>query len=102
MSAVELFSYADTAVRVVVLDGNPWFVLADLARVLEISDVSRLASRLEDGVRQTHPIADSLGRTQQFLSRRLTGQTNFTIEEIAEIAAILGVSVATLLGEVAA
>lgn len=58
------FSYGNTAVRVVVIDGEPWFVLADLARVLEIADVSRLASRLDDGVRRTHPIADSLGRIQ--------------------------------------
>lgn len=65
MSAVELFAYADHQVRVVLVDGEPWFVLADLARVLEIVDVSRLASRLDDEVRQTHPISDSLGRTQQ-------------------------------------
>lgn len=59
------FSYGEMPVRVVMVDGEPWFVLADLARVLAISDVSRLASRLEDGVRLTHPISDSLGRTQQ-------------------------------------
>ncbi|EUA18435.1 BRO family, N-terminal domain protein [Mycobacterium xenopi 3993] len=62
---MELFAYADHQVRVVLVDGEPWFVLADLARVLEIVDVSRLASRLDDEVRQTHPISDSLGRTQQ-------------------------------------
>lgn len=47
-------------------------------------------------------IAKKMGRTQQFVSRRLTGQTPFTLEEIAEIAAILDVPVATLLGEIAA
>ncbi|EOM77652.1 BRO-N domain-containing protein [Rhodococcus rhodnii] len=64
MSTLERFRYQAADVRVVVLDDEPWFVLADLARVLEIKDVSRLASRLDDGVRQTHPIVDSLGRTQ--------------------------------------
>ena len=59
------FVYGDMPVRVVEIDGEPWFVLADLARVLDIADVSRLNSRLEDGVRLTHPITDSLGRTQQ-------------------------------------
>lgn len=58
------FNYGDAQVRVVTIEGEPWFVLADLARVLEISDVSRLASRLDDGVRQTHPIPDRMGRTQ--------------------------------------
>ena len=59
------FSYDGIPVRTVVIDGEPWFVLADLAKVLGIVDVQRLNSRLDDGVRQTHPIADRLGRTQQ-------------------------------------
>lgn len=60
--------------------------------------------RAEMGRRLTSQayLADRMGRTQQFLSRRLTGQTNFTIEEIAQIAAILSVPVSVLLGEVAA
>ena len=59
------FRYGDQPVRVVTIDGEPWFVLADLAKVLGIADVQRLNSRLDDGVRQTHPIEDRLGRTQQ-------------------------------------
>jgi hypothetical protein len=31
-SAVELFNYADHPVRVVLIDDEPWFVLADLTR----------------------------------------------------------------------
>lgn len=62
---LEVFQYQDTPVRTVAVDGEPWFVLADLAKVLEIREVSRLASRLDDALRQTHPIQDSLGRTQQ-------------------------------------
>lgn len=64
MSELSIFNYQDTPVRTVVIDGEPWFVLADLAKVLGIRDVQRLNSRLDDGVRQTHPIQDSLGRTQ--------------------------------------
>lgn len=59
------FNYADTAVRVVMIDGEPWFVLADLCRVLEISDVSIVRRRLDDALCRTHPILDSLSRTQQ-------------------------------------
>lgn len=58
------FNYRDHEVRTLIIDGEPWFVLADLARVLGIADVQRLNSRLDDGVRQTHPIQDRLGRTQ--------------------------------------
>ena len=50
------FNYGDAQVRVVTIDGEPWFVLADLARVLEIAGVGRLASRLDEGVRQTHTL----------------------------------------------
>lgn len=50
--------------RVVSLDGEPWFVLSDLASVMEIREVSRLASRISDDLRQTHPIPDRLGRLQ--------------------------------------
>ncbi len=46
-------------------NGEPLFCLSDICRVLEIIDVSRCASRLEDDVRQTHPIIDSLNREQQ-------------------------------------
>ena len=59
------FTYPDQPVRVVEIDGEPWFVLADLCRVLDIKNVKQLRDRLDDGVCQTYPISDSLGRTQQ-------------------------------------
>ncbi|WP_240770569.1 phage antirepressor KilAC domain-containing protein [Nocardioides sp. GY 10127] len=62
---LEVFTYADVQIRTALIDGEPWFVLADVAAVLGIKEVSRLASRLPGGVRQAHPIVDSLGRTQQ-------------------------------------
>lgn len=56
MSTLVPFQYGAAEVRVVQVDGEPWFVLADLARVLEITSVSRLAARLDEGVRQTHTL----------------------------------------------
>src|SRR5699024_8781861 len=48
------------------VNGEPWFVLADLTRVLGFTrSPSAVSERLEDEVRQTYPIADSMGRTQQ-------------------------------------
>ena len=59
-------TYADGIELRTARDGDEVIVcLADLAHGLGISDVSRLASRLPDGVRQTHPILDRLGRTQR-------------------------------------
>lgn len=62
MKDLTIFSYQDTEVRTVVVDGEPWFVLADLAKVLDIAATSRLASRLDEGVRQTHTLETPGGR----------------------------------------
>lgn len=59
------FAYENHQVRVVTIDGEPWFVLSDLCKVLGISDVSIVRRRLDDGVCQVHPIVDQLGRAQQ-------------------------------------
>lgn len=60
------FNYGEMPVRVVMVDGEPWFVLADLCKVLGLTrGAAQVSERLDDGVRQTYPISDSLGRTQQ-------------------------------------
>lgn len=50
------YTYNDQPVRVLDIDGEPWFVLADLAKVLDIAAPARLAARLDEGVRQTHTL----------------------------------------------
>lgn len=66
MTVLVPFDYEGMSVRTVVVGGDPWFVLADLCKVLGLTrSASAVADRLDDGVRQTYPIADSLGRTQQ-------------------------------------
>lgn len=53
MSAVEVFHYADHQVRTVDIDGEPWFVLADICRVLDIANVGNVSARLDEAdVRQ--------------------------------------------------
>lgn len=60
------FTYESaTDVRVLSIDGEPWFVLADLVRALGLTTVARVRDRLSDDVSQTHPIPDSMGRIQQ-------------------------------------
>lgn len=62
---LNIFNYQDTPVRTATVEGEPWFVLADLCKVLGISDVSIVRRRLDDALCQAHPIQDSLGRSQQ-------------------------------------
>lgn len=58
------FAYGDQPVRVVTIDGDPWFVLADLCRVLELSNPSMVADRLDDDALSTAEVIDSMGREQ--------------------------------------
>lgn len=46
MSAVLPFAYGDHAVRVVTLDDEPWFVLADLCKVLDLTAPHMVARRI--------------------------------------------------------
>ena len=42
------FTYEGFPFRVIDRDGNPWFVLAEVCRVLKISNPSQAASRLDE------------------------------------------------------
>ena len=56
------FRYDGQPVRVVDIDGEPWFVLADLCRVLGITrPPSAVAERIDDALRRAYPIADYAG-----------------------------------------
>lgn len=59
-----IFKYENNQVRNVIIKGEPWFVLADICKVLEISNARNVSQRLEPdekGVRQI----DTLGGKQK-------------------------------------
>lgn len=65
MSAdLQLFEFHKHAVRVVVIDGEPWFVLADLCRVLDIRNGRDVAARLADDQKGVDLIDTPGGRQQ--------------------------------------
>ena len=45
------FSYDDQPVRVLTVDGEPWFVLADLCKVLGLTQPNKVALRLADDMK---------------------------------------------------
>lgn len=47
-------------------------------------------------------LAEAVGWSQGAVSRRLSGRVPFNIEELANVAEVLGVTVTALVGEVAA
>ena len=58
-----VWNYGDNDVRILMIDDEPWLVLADVCRVLELSTPARVAERLDDdekGMSQIH----TLGGTQ--------------------------------------
>lgn len=65
MNDLRIWNYNNSAeVRTVMIDNEPWFVLVDVCKILEIARGSKVAERLEeDEVRQTS-LTDSLGRQQ--------------------------------------
>jgi len=57
------FSFESHDVRVVMRDGQPWWVLTDVCRVLEIVNPARSASRLDDDEKGIHTM-NTLGGPQ--------------------------------------
>lgn len=54
MSALNVFTYAHQQVRTVVVDGAPWFVAADVARILGYRMASDMTRRLDSDEKGTH------------------------------------------------
>ena len=61
MSAVELFQYDGREVRTVTIDGEPWFVAADVARILGYRMASDMTRRLDPEDRGTHSARTTSG-----------------------------------------
>ena len=47
MNNLQSFSYGSNEVRTVMLNGEPWFCLVDVCRVLDLSSPHKVAERLE-------------------------------------------------------
>ena len=58
------FQFQDREVRVVEVDGAPWFVLTDLCQVLDITNPRNVAARLADDMKGVRPM-DTPGGAQQ-------------------------------------
>ncbi len=53
------FAFEEKAVRVVMRDDAPWFMLADVCRVLGLGNAPQSAARLDDDEKSTIMISDS-------------------------------------------
>lgn len=58
------YTYNDQPVRVLDIDGEPWFVLADICKVLDLRSPTMVAERVDPDALSTAEVIDSMGRGQ--------------------------------------
>lgn len=63
-NSLALFQFQSKSVRVVIQDGEPWFVARDLCDVLDLVNVTRSLSRLDEDEKGFHTV-NTLGGAQQ-------------------------------------
>ena len=61
---LQVFTYEGNKVRTVMVDGEPWFVLKDLCKILGISNGSYVAAKLDEGDKCIRPM-DTTGGKQR-------------------------------------
>jgi len=60
-----VFDFEDAAVRIVTRDGEPWFVAADVCRILDIANSRDAVAKLDEDEVDDVGIADAIGREQR-------------------------------------
>ncbi|MBG9788513.1 BRO-N domain-containing protein [Brevibacillus laterosporus] len=57
-----IFNYQNQQVRVILKDGEPWFVAKDVCEVLGIGNQGNAVGRLDEDEKQTIRLTDTLSR----------------------------------------
>lgn len=68
MNTLQVLNYNQSEVRMVMQDDGPWWVLADVCRVLELKQPHRVATRLDDDERTFLTVVDSAGKHQEMIA----------------------------------
>lgn len=63
----QVFRYEDKPVRTVVVNGEPWFVAKDVCDILELGDVSKAVSRLDEDEKGTNSIPTPGGNQEMLV-----------------------------------
>lgn len=78
MTSTLSFPFATQQLRVVMRDGEPWFVAADVCAALALGDTSKAVSRLDDDERGTNTVRTPSG-DQQMLVINESGLYSLTL-----------------------
>ncbi len=74
MTALEVFQFQTDRVRTVLIEGEPWFVIGDVCKALDIANPTDAATRLDGDDLGTTEVIDSIGRARQ---TRITNESGF-------------------------
>lgn len=58
MSGLQVFNYSQNEIRMVMQEDGPWWVLADVCKVLGLSNPSKVAGRLDDDEKMTLTLSE--------------------------------------------
>lgn len=61
------FSFSTQALRAVIIDGEPWFVAADVCGALALDDTSKAVSRLDDDEKGTNTVRTPSGDQEMLI-----------------------------------
>ena len=67
MSALEVFGFDGAELRAVMVGGEPWFVAADVARILDLGNIRSSIALLDDDEKGVHSV-DTLGGPQSLVT----------------------------------
>jgi prophage antirepressor-like protein len=73
LNGLQVFDFEENAVRMMVLDGEPWWVANDVCRVVGLSNVSQAVSRLDDDQKDNRILNDVVGREKRMVIVNETG-----------------------------
>ena len=60
MSNLQLFEFNSQSVRIISVNGDPWFVAKDVCEILEIGNVSKACNPLKDREKNTITLSDGI------------------------------------------
>ena len=73
MDAIVPFNFGEMPIRIEDRGGAPWFVLSDVCRVLDLTNVGNAAARLDDDERDDIRLTDAIGRAQSVIAINESG-----------------------------
>ncbi|SNT06035.1 BRO family, N-terminal domain [Sphingomonas laterariae] len=86
MNELMPFNFDSTPVRIEDRDGEPWFVLADVCRVLGLTNPSMAAKGLDDDEQDALSITDPIGRPQPTIAINESGLYRLIFRSRKEVA----------------